>query len=244
MAKVEFLNPQHHADLTLDINLGAHFNDVCPMVNVTAEELPQLGLDCPVFVTKNPSTGEFELSAILGFAENENLFIEGEQWRGSYIPLDIRRQPFQACALSEGQPKQLSELGPEDELKLGLNVESNRLGKEQGQLLFDGNDEITDYVKSVSQMLGALLSGLRSTKVFLERLAQLELLSVAKLDIELGERKASFGGLYSIKPEALAELSDEDVLDFHNKGYFQACYAMMNSHGHLSKLIQWKSERM
>lgn len=245
MSKIEILNPQTHEELKLDINVGTEFDDVRPMVDVVAEELPQLVLDCPVFITKHPETGQFELKAILGFSEKENLFIQDGKWVGSYIPMDIRRLPFQACFVSkeEGAEFDFDDVTSSDHLKLGLNVESNRLSTEQGEPLFDKEGEPSEYVKTVSGILSNMLSGMQKTRAFLAELAKHDLISPTKLDVTFGEQKMSFDGLYSIVPEKLSKLESGVLVDFHRKGYLQVCHAIIHSQGHIGKLIQWKSDK-
>ncbi len=246
MSKIEILNPQVHGELKLDINVGSEFDDVRPMVDVIAEELPQLALDCPVFMTKHPETGQFELKAILGFSEKENLFIQDGKWFGSYIPMDIRRLPFQACVLSKEENNaavDLEDVTASDQLKLGINVQSNRLSSDKGEPLFDESGEPSQYIKSVSGILSNMLGGMQKTKKFLAELAKHELISPAKLDVTLGDETISFDGLYSIIPEKLSQLESDVVVDFHRKGYLQVCHAILHSQGHMSKLIQWKNEK-
>lgn len=244
MSKVEILNPKDHGHLKLDIGFSEGFDDVGPAAPVVADELPQVALDIPVFITKSPSTGEFELRALFGLSQNENLFIHEGRWRGSYIPLDVRRQPFQACFVGQAGTVSLGDLGPDDTLKIGLDVESARLVGDSGQALFKEDGTLDEYVESVSQILGALIKGAKSTSVFLKRLSELGLIAPANLEIAMpGQEKFSMSGLYGAPLERLANLDDDVVLEFHKNGYLQAIYSIAQSQGHLNKLLQWKSER-
>ena len=244
MPKVEILNPRDHGHLKLDIGFSGDFDDIGPAAPVIADELPQVALDIPVFITKSQSTGEFELRALFGLSESENLFVHEGRWRGSYVPLDVRRQPFQACFIGAEGAVSIDELGPEDQLRVGLNVESKRVGPDFGQAMFKDDGSLDDYVGSVSQILGALIKGHQSTRVFLKRLSDLGLITSANLEIEMpGQEKFSLSGLYGAPLEGLAKLEDDVVLEFHKNGYLQAIYSIAQSQGHLNKMLQWKSEK-
>lgn len=245
LPKVEILNSKLHADLKVNTDFDVSFNDAGPIVAVVADELPMLAIDFPVFITKNPNTGEFELSAVLGFDSGENLYIKSGRWLSHYVPLNIQRQPFQACFLNSSESTStLEEVDSNSEVKLGLNVESHRLNAEVGEPLFNKDGSVSKYVEVISSILGGVLTGTKLTRVFLRLLADQNLIVPAKLDIQVsGKKEIGLSGLYSIDPKGLANLPDEHVLGFHKKGYFQACYAMLHSHGNLHKLLERKGQR-
>lgn len=244
MPKIEILSASKHADLKLDNRLANYFDEIGPVAIATAQELPQLALDYPIFITKHPHTGQFELSALLGLNAKENLFVQDGAWRAAYIPLDLQRQPFQACVVSDSGASTIDDIKPGDELKLGVDIENSRLSTNVGEALFQPDGKPSAYVESVFGILNTLLQGFKTTKAFLERLSALELIVPATLDVQLkGQEKTSFDGLYSIDPDQLSKLAEAQVLDFHRKGYFQAIYALIHSQGHLPKLIEWKAAR-
>lgn len=236
MSKVEILSADQHSDLTIETGFESKFDDIRATATVIAQELPKLSLDYPVFITKNPSTGEFELSAVMGFSADENLFVQGDKWRASYVPMDVRRQPFQALILEDDNEK------GSEQVKVGINVESNRVSS-SGKALFNSDGSSTDFLNHVSEMLGALLSGAQPTKSFLQALADADLIEPVKLDVTFtGSKKVSFEGLYTVHSDKLSDLDDDRVLQFHKSGYLQACHAMIHSIGHIEKLIKWREQ--
>lgn len=241
MPNLEILSSERHADLTVNTDFGSEFDDVSSIVSVVADELPQLVLDFPVFIKKNTNTGEFELSAMMGFSPKENLFINEGKWRAVYIPLDIRRQPFQACVIEGGDGQE--SLEQKGEVKVGINVESDRLMSGDGEVLFNSDGSASTYLDGISNTLGALMRGADLTKKFLKSLAELELIEPVKLNVQLGKQKVSFEGLYTIHAENLAGLPEQSVFEFHRKGYLQASYALIHSIGHMEKLVDWKAQR-
>lgn len=241
MSKVEILSSEQHSSLKVERAIDAKFGDIGAVAMVYADELPKLSLDFPVFITKNPNTGQFELSALMGFSPTENLFFDNDgNWRAAYVPLDIRRQPFQAILLESDPSKDRAE----SQVKVGVNVESKRLTN-AGEALFNQDGTGTKYLESVSNILGALMEGSRLTQEFLKVLSDKALIEPAKLSIQAADKKeVSFDGLYNINEEKLRTLSDDDVLSFQSLGYLQACYAMIHSLGHMEKLFEWKNQTL
>lgn len=240
MSKVEILSAERHFDLTVDASIDPKFDDVRAMASVVANELPKLVLDYPVFITKNPESGQFELSALMGFSANENLFIQGGRWHAAYIPMDIRRHPFKALIVEVSDSDEAAnEAGA---VKVGINVESNRVSVGgQGQALFNADGGSSDFVNKASEILSALMSGMDLTKTFLNTLVENDLIESVQMSVSTEQgKKVSFEGLYTVHDEKLNALSSELVVQFHRSGYLQASHALIHSIGHMEKLIKWK----
>ena len=240
MPKVEILNPNQHSKLKIKTGVDASFDDVRNVIAVVAGELPQLVLDYPVFFTKNPDADSYELIAVTGFTDKENLFIENGQLRSSYVPLDMRRQPFQACFVNGDQSA-----AQENDVKIGINVESNRISESEGVALFNEDGSPTDAINEISELLGALVRGLQATQSFIAALQEQELIESVTLNIKNPDGSdKQLEGLYAINKQKLAELNGETAAQFHEKGYLQAAHAMIHSVGHVQKLINWKVGRL
>ena len=94
MANPVALNNKTHRDLRVITSRGAGFGENIHIVPVIADELGNLVLDYPVCLIKDPETGRFKMSALLGFDPGENLYLEGDRWNALYVPLHVQRQPF------------------------------------------------------------------------------------------------------------------------------------------------------
>lgn len=241
MAKVEILTFKAHGSLKLKTEFDESYDDVGALVRVIAEELPQLSVECPVFITKNSHSGQFELSALLGFKAKENLLIQNKKWQGSYVPLDIRRQPFQACAVGTENLFSVNDVNNLSDLRLGINAGSNRLSEHEGVSLFNVDGSLSDYVKNIFKLLEVLIKGTKLTSAFLERLSELNLIVPAQIAFENENNDSvNLEGLYGISSQGLSNLNDDLILDFYKKGYIQACHAIMHSIGNLEKLRKLK----
>jgi len=129
------LNNQIHRDVRIAATRPTRENAEVNAVTVIPREFPRLLAHYPIFYTKNTETGRFELSALLGFQPQENLFFLNGRWDAAYVPLQIQRQPFSLITRraedSDGKPASL-----EVALDLSQTVQSTegeRLFLEDGQ---------------------------------------------------------------------------------------------------------------
>ena len=240
MPKIELLNPKQHNKLKIKTGIDANYDDIRNVIAVVAGELPQLVLDFPVFFTRHPETKAYELVAVAGFSANENLFIDGNKIKAAYVPLDIRRQPFQAC-FGNGDMS----TAQENDVKIGLNVESNRISETEGSPLFKEDDSPSLHVNEISELLGALVRGIQSTQSFIAALEEHSLIEPITLNIKKPDGSdQAMDGLFAINKQKLAGLKGEVAADFHERGYLQAAHAMIHSIGHVQKLVNWKVEQL
>ncbi len=239
MANVQVLNFEKHRSLKLDTSFNEKHSDLRPTAVVSIDELPQLVLDFPVFFKKNAQNGQFELVAVMGFEANENLFVDAGEWRGGYIPRDLKRWPFQACTSSDGL------LAHEVlEFRLGIDVDSSRVSSVHGDSVFDHNGELSTCSKEAITVLSDIVRGSKLTQLFVDKLLTLKLIEEVKLKLSSPRGESvDIAGLYSIPSERVQKLSDKDSLELLSSEYLPAIYGILYSQGHISKLISWKAEQ-
>lgn len=239
MAKLETLNNDTHRKLRVITSRGAKYGENVHIVPVVADELRSLVLDYPVCMTKDPETGQFGLSALLGFEPGENLYLKGDQWNASYVPVHVRRQPFMVGFPSQGGAK-----GRPEKAVITIDMDSKRVQKAKGEALFAEDGSNSPYLDSVHDLLAGLMASIESTKAFLEVLAGRDLIEPAQFNITFadGEQKR-YEGIYTVNDEKLGELRRGDLQDLHSRGYLQASYLLLTSLGHVQKLISLKNDR-
>ena len=240
MASPVILDSNTHGDIRVNTNRGAEFGENIHMVPVIAEELPRLVLDYPVCLIKDPETGQFELQALLGFEPGENLFLTGNRWEATYVPMHLRRQPFMVGIAGEDG----AEPTPENTI-ITIDMESARVGDTEGERLFDENGAPTPYLQSISNLLGGLLPGIKSTEAFIKALADDDLIEPANFNAGFvnGENR-HFEGLYTVSDEKLRKLDDDKMKRMHDRGYLQASYLLLASFGQVQRLINLKNARL
>ncbi|WP_448248855.1 SapC family protein [Thalassotalea agariperforans] len=232
---IELLDPARHKHLKIDTSLVDVPDNQMNSATVMVGELARLMHEYPVFITKNPNTGQFLLSALLGIESGENLYIQNNVWQARYLPLDILRRPFQAM---------LAEEGNFSGGRIALDVASPMVQENKGEPLFDSLGQPSPYLERIQQTFGQLMGNMEKTNEVLNQLYKFELLESISLKLDLGgDEPVSMKGLYAINREKLAQLQGEDLETCHREGLLEVCHLIINSGVHVEKLIRWSQEK-
>jgi len=234
------LNNDTHRKLRVIITRGAEYGEKIHIVPVIGTELSKLVLDFPVYLMKNPNTGNFSLNALMGLEPGENLFLQGDRWTASYLPLHMRRQPF--LLASSGEEKQTTD---ENEARIAIDMDNKRVNESDGQAIFKQNGSKTPYLENIIEVLSLLAMGLEPTAAFIAVLIEHDLIESTQLNITFanGEKK-SLQGLYIINADKLDDLKGEVLEQLHSRGFLQACYMMVASMGQVTKMIGMKNDTL
>lgn len=239
MANYVALSSETHRTTRVVTDRGARYGEDIHFLPVIADELRHLVLDYPVFLMKDPQTGQFGLFALLGFEPGENLFLEGDRWDAAYLPAHVRRQPFMVAF--RGKPDEVPKPG---ETVVTIDMDSERVRASEGERLFDDEGKATPYLERISQILSGLVSGMESSRGLIDQLAEHDLIESAQLNITFadGEQKR-FEGLYTINEEKYRDLGPQSLDALHRSGALEAATLMTASVGHVQKLIDRRNER-
>lgn len=234
MSKAVALNNKTHRNLRVITRRGEEFGEDVNLVPVVADEIRNLVLEYPVFITKNPNNGQFSLCALLGFEPGENLFLKGNKWNAQYIPMHIRRQPFM-IGYKNHEP------GSKDDIVVTIDMNSKRVQESEGERLFNDDGSKSPLLETMIDLLSRLMSGTASTETFLKYLVDNDLIETARLRVKFSSKgEVDYGGLYTINEEKLWRLDAKQVTDMHQRGYLQAAYWLCVSTGQVRKLIAMK----
>jgi hypothetical protein len=239
MTNVTALNSEQHRDLRVVIKRGAEYGDNVHIVPVVADELRNLALEYPVILIKNKDSGRFEMVAMLGFDQGENLYLAGDQWDAIYVPVNIRRQPFALAYTAEkdGKPDLKS-------LVISLDMDSPRVGLEEGERLFNEDGTQTQFLEGANSILAGLGSTLASTEAFIEALQKHDLIKAAQIDVRFEDgKRRHFDGLHTVDDEKLNQLEGDVLQDMYKSGYLQGAWLLFASMGNIRKLFKRKTLR-
>ncbi len=232
---IELLDSVKHRNVKVDTSLVDVPHNKMNTATVMVVELVTLVHEYPIFITKNPNTGQFLFSALLGIESGENLYIKDNVWQARYLPLDVLRRPFQAM------------LAQEDDFsggRIAIDMANPQVISSEGERLFDQQGEPTDYLKRIQTTFAQLMGSTEQNKAVLEGLYKYNLLESINLELDLGGLKpTNMNGLYTINKDSLAKLSGEALEDCHQKGLLQVCHLIMSSGTHVEKLIRWSKEK-
>ncbi|MER2490401.1 SapC family protein [Catenovulum sediminis] len=197
---------------------------------VLITEVDRLAAEFSLFFSKNSQTGDFVLVALLGFSDNENLFLADGQWQSSSIPLAFERHPF---------------LIEQTDGSIFIDMQSPAVSTNEGERIFDDTDEASAYLQRKITVLEAIYNGAEPTQQFIKLLQEYNLLEPVKLDITFANQsQQSIDGLYTIASERLAGLAEQAMINLHKQNLLQPCFLVMHSLQHLQALIDKKNQRL
>jgi hypothetical protein len=232
---LELLDGVKHRNIKIDTSLVDVPHNHMNTANVIVGELATLVHEYPIFMTKNPNTGQFLFTALLGIVSGENLFIKNNKWQARYLPLDVIRRPFQAM---------LAEEGNFSGGRIAIDLANPQVQLQQGENLFDEKGEPSEYLKRIQNTFAQLMGSSEQNKAVLDGLYKYNLIESVSLSLDLGgESPTQMNGLFTINKDNLAKLSGDDLEACHTQGLLQVCHLIMSSGAHVEKLIRWSKDK-
>lgn len=232
------LNELQHREVRVHTGHGAAYGDNVMCVLAIPSEFRSLVADYPIFLHKDPDSDKFLPMAMFGFEAEENLFLEGDQWRANYLPLMVQRGPF-LIGFQDGEPG----LSTERNMVVTLDMDNPRLGTE-GEALFQpfgGNSEYTDKVVGILQDID---QGQAAIDELNQALVTHDLVEPFSLDVRLNNGESHrLEGFYTVHEERLSELDADVLADFSRRGILHAAYMQLASMSNIPRLIQLRNQR-
>lgn len=221
------VNKKNHADLCIQAINRYDFASDVNSVPVTAVEFPNAASVYPlVFAGQGDAITPI---AIMGIRDGENLFIsEDGSIDAGYVPAYLRRYPFVFSTSNEGKNFVLCV----DEEAKACNTEG------KGERLFDSTGEQTAYVNNVLKFLKEYQAHFTRTKVFCQKLKDLDLLQPMGAQFTHPEgQKFTLTGFQVINREKLQQLAAEDLAALSKTGELELAYCHLQSLHHLNGLV-------
>ncbi len=202
---------------------GTEFTDACkefPVVWVNAGQDPD----------GKPQVAPI---AVFGLQSDQNLCIDGDQWRVRYVPAMLRLYPFALARVADNQMVVCI-----DEGWTGFN-------RTLGEALLTDAGEPTEFTLNVQKQLEAFELEVERSRLAGELLVSRGLLRDMRFDATLPDgNKLGVDGFLTVDEEKLAALSDADVQEFHRNGLFGLIHAHQISLGNMAKLVEWHVQRV
>ena len=230
MSQYEVLNREKHRQLRIKTGYSAALGDAAIYVMTYPMEFRDIQSCYPILFTKDPDTGGFFATAVLGFEAEQNLFLKDDGWDAAYVPALVQRQPF--LINTGGEDKDASPM-------VSLDLDHPRISEEEGEALFDADGEPTDFLNQKIALLDKLHRGMQHGAGFIDTLLEHELLEQISLDIAFNDgSKKTVQGFYCIAEERLYQLPG-DVLESLNKaGYLQPIFMAVASLSRMRDIIE------
>ena len=233
MSNSVILNNAIHKDLKVITKTGEAYGSNVMHAMTFPAEFRDVQSCYPIFFCKDPATGQFYPTALFGFEKDQNLFLHGDSWEASYIPMMIKRHPFligfQADPeKGEGAKKPI----------ISIDMDNPRISQTEGETLFTDSGDPSEYLKQSMARLEAIHRGHEHNKLFIEALLKNELLQSFTLEITLNNGSNNkLSGFYTIDEENLHKLGAEALASLHSQGFLQAIYMTVASFARIRPMI-------
>ena len=237
--KLEALNNKQHANLKVNsvykIDSGFDYN-FCPVYPI---EYTSLQSDYPIFFTKDKDNDTWQTIALLGFKENENLFLGKGVWISRYVPLSIQRLPFYI-----GSQKEVVNGIPSENKILHIDLDHPGINESDGNEIFLEHGGNSEYLNYINNILSTIHKEANAVDIFCKEISNLDLLKLADIKIDFNENEShELKGLYVIDEEKLKNLDKENLYKLHIHQYLQHIYMIGASIGNVNKLISLKRSK-
>jgi hypothetical protein len=219
------LDPRQHGKLRIQRGRDYGFARETNAVPIALHEAAAAAADYPiVFGAKGRAT----MVAIVGYRDNENLFLERDgSWRsGCYVPAYIRNYPF---AFIEA---------PNNQLVLGIDPQAPMLGATAGEPLFNNSLQATQPLTQAVDLCKSLFQSLKMTGELIDALEERDLLIEHSALIEFrAGGSARLAGFRVIDPKRFDALDDAVILDWRRRGWLPAVYAHFIASGRWGRIV-------
>lgn len=230
MSNHVLLNNVDHRDLRVDAGHGAALGDDIMYAPTFPDEFRSVQAHYPI-VFQRDASGGFHPLALFGLQEGANLFLEGDRWDATYVPLSVQRQPF-LIGISGG------------ERHIHIDLDHPRVRSDGGEALFRDFGGNTEYLEQVKSVLGALHAGILATPAFIEALLRHQLLESFVLDIKLDDGSHNrLAGFHTIDEARLQALDGAALERLARDGHLLPIYMVLASLSRFRDLIERMNRR-
>lgn len=226
MARTVLLNNVDHQDLRIVTRRGARYGDDVMLAVTFPAEFRSLQAHYPIVFRKAAEGSSFEPVALLGLQRDRNLFLRGERWDATCLPLAIERLPFYIGR-------------SDDELVVHVDLDSPRVSTTEGEPVFLPHGGSTEFLQRMTSMLLAIHEGLQGTPAFVDALLAHDLLEPFSFDTQTatGEH-LHLSGYYTIHEERLQALAGDALAQLSRAGHLLAAWMAIASLSQLRALVE------
>lgn len=234
MTSVLLNNVDHH-DLRVITEHGADFGEAVNQVPVFPTEFEELQREYPI-VFRRDAEGALRPVALLGFAREENLFLDDDGgWRARYVPALFERGPFSiaAPATAEGEPM------------IRVDLDHPRVSRSDGTPVFLPQGGNSPYLERMSAILRAIYLGHHLLEPMVTAFETAGLLQEVNLETRVSETEVhGLSGVITIDRARLAALSANELAALHRGGFLQTAFFVAASLGNVQRLADLKGRKI
>lgn len=230
MTNNALLNNIQHRALRVQAGHGSDLGDNVMYALTFPDEFRSVQAHYPI-VFQRDAGGKFHPLALFGFQEGTNLFLQGDIWDATYIPLSVQRQPF------------LIGISGEERL-IHIDLDHPRTRSGEGEALFHDHGVASEFLERIRSVLLALHDGIVATPAFIDALLRHELLESFVLDIQLDDGSDNrLAGFHTIDEARLQALDGEALERLARDGHLLPAYMVLASMSRFRDLIERMNRR-
>ncbi len=226
------LNKEDHCNTRVAAGISAESISSQHIIPVTVTEFEKASGELPIVFVKNSETGQFESVVVLGFEKGENLCVKNGKWIADFKPQIIQRAPF---GLSEDS-------SDSHQLLVVIDESSQLVNSQKGELLFDKNGAETEYLIERKRKLQDFHEGSMYGQLFIQRMAELKLLELSNITLEINGKKVLLEGIYVVNQDKLKSLTNDKFLELRKHDILSAIYAHLFSLRKFNYLVKLKQQ--
>lgn len=240
MAKHVMLNNVAHHDLRVITRHDAALGDNVGTVLTFPTEYGDVQREYPIFFRKDSQTGEFQSIALLGFQQDENLFLQDDgTWQATYIPGIVARGPFLIGFQNQDVAGELRR-----EPVIHVDLDDPRVSRTEGEPVFLPQGGNTRYLERIGTVLQGIHQGLAIGKAMFEAFTAYHLIEPVNVEIKFSaEEQFNLRGLYTVGEEKLRALDGDALFKLNSTGFLQGAFLVIASLNNVKKLIDMKHRR-
>jgi hypothetical protein len=226
------LDNVEHAALRLRRGHGARFGDTVNQVAVFASEFAQVQREYPILFVR--LAGEaLQAVAILGFARDENLFLDGARWEADYVPALLRHRPFTLGSVA-GEPAVFVDLADARVAADG----------EEGEPVFKTHGGNAPALEAALEALSVLRAGAGVAATMTTLFDELGLVEPVRLKVQFDENTGvDFDGYMAVTPERIGGLGGAALERLNKAGLLEAAVFAAASLGTMPRLVARKQRQ-
>lgn len=227
------VNNEVHANLKVKNEIYVGFVHDQQIVPVVVHEYAPAATNYPIVFVKNSETGQFQSVVLMSLQQGENLFVEEGNWQGTHVPGVVQNYPFKLLATDEER----------SQLVLALDHDSDLVGEDEGEALFDDEQKETPYMELRKNSVIQYFESGHVTENFIAQIIEFDLLVPRSMTVKVDGKETNLDGMYFIDEQKLNALSDEDFGTLRKRGFLSLVYAHLVSLHQMQNLIRLQSKR-
>ena len=238
MANVQILKSELHKNLRYQTAYTRELGYAVGAMMVMPCEIPSVQREYPLLFRKHSETGTFFLNALLGFEEDENLFVDRSGvWHAGHVPFAAQKGPF--LIGSEAS----SEYPGQQDPVVCVDIDDPHFSS-SGEPLFTESGALTPHMEKVSQVLLAMHQDAKNIEAMTNLFLEFDLIEPLSLKATLDDgQEIGFEGGYTIAQEKLDGLSAERLFTLNKSGFLGAAYMISSSLQNVQRLLDIKNAK-